>query len=81
VWVDAAGVAAGADGGLVTAGGRVLGVGATGPDLASARRRAYDGVAAISWAGMTFRPDIAAAAAGGGTIAGAPAGGGTMEGQ
>jgi phosphoribosylamine--glycine ligase len=49
-------------GGLVTSGGRVLGVTATGPDLATARRRAYAGVAAISWPGISHRPDIALAA-------------------
>jgi len=63
VQVSAAGVALDAGGTLVTAGGRVVGVTATGPDLASARRRAYDAVACVSWPGMTFRPDIAADAA------------------
>ena len=46
---------------LVTAGGRVLAVVATGPDLAAARAAAYDGVAEISFAGAQHRTDIAAA--------------------
>ncbi|HET9077578.1 MAG TPA: phosphoribosylamine--glycine ligase [Acidimicrobiales bacterium] len=58
-----AGVAAGGPTGLVTGGGRVIGVGATGPTLSAARRRAYDAVPAISWAGMQYRSDIAASAA------------------
>jgi phosphoribosylamine--glycine ligase len=44
----------------VTAGGRVLGVTALGRDLAAARRRAYDAVAAIRFAGEHHRGDIAA---------------------
>ena len=43
---------------LVTAGGRVLGVTATGADLAAARARAYDAIAGISWIGMHYRRDI-----------------------
>jgi phosphoribosylamine--glycine ligase len=62
----AAGVGAGGDGGagagLVTAGGRVLGVGATGATIAAARERAYEGVARLAWPGMTYRRDIARAA-------------------
>ena len=54
-----AGVAAGGEG-LVTAGGRVLGVGATGVDIDSARRRAYGAVSALTWPGMHYRTDIAA---------------------
>jgi phosphoribosylamine---glycine ligase len=50
------------DGNLVTAGGRVLSVTATGPDLASARARAYDGVDLIDWNGEHHRTDIAARA-------------------
>ena len=57
----ASGIGAAPDGdGLVTAGGRVLGVGATGPTVAVARDRAYDAVAALSWEGMRYRHDIAA---------------------
>ena len=44
---------------LVTAGGRVLDVCGRAPDLATARRRAYDGMAAISWLGSYHRTDIA----------------------
>ena len=45
---------------VVTAGGRVLGVSATGADLVAARAAAYAAVDDISWAGMQFRTDIAA---------------------
>jgi phosphoribosylamine--glycine ligase len=48
-----------------TAGGRVLNVTALGATLAEARRRAYDAVARISWPGLQYRRDIAAAAAAG----------------
>jgi phosphoribosylamine--glycine ligase len=54
---------AGVGEGLVTAGGRVLGVGATAPGIDAARRRAYGAVSAVSWPGMHYRTDIAAAAA------------------
>ncbi len=47
---------------LVTAGGRVLAVVGTGPDLAAARESAYDGVAAIEFEGSQHRTDIAASA-------------------
>ncbi|MCW2800527.1 MAG: phosphoribosylamine--glycine ligase [Aeromicrobium sp.] len=50
------------DGELVTAGGRVLAVTATGSTLAEARNRAYAGVAEISFAGAHARTDIALAA-------------------
>jgi phosphoribosylamine--glycine ligase len=43
---------------LVTAGGRVLGVTATGPDLASSVERAYDAVSRIHFEGMHYRKDI-----------------------
>ena len=59
VSVYCAGVAAGDDGELRTAGGRVLNVVGRGPTLAEARRRAYEGVARISWPGMYHRDDIA----------------------
>lgn len=45
-------------GDLVTAGGRVLGVTATGDDLASALSRAYEAVGNVSWPGMQYRRDI-----------------------
>jgi phosphoribosylamine--glycine ligase len=51
------------DGTVVTAGGRVLAVTATGEDLTEARDRAYEGCKRISFDGMHFRTDIAAAAA------------------
>ncbi len=64
VAVYCAGVAAGDRAGeLVTAGGRVLNVMARGSTIAAARARAYEGVGRISWPGMQFRTDIAAAAA------------------
>jgi phosphoribosylamine--glycine ligase len=48
------------DGHLVTAGGRVLAVRATGSDVADARAKAYEGVAAIGFPGAQWRRDIAA---------------------
>jgi phosphoribosylamine--glycine ligase len=63
VSVYCAGVGQGADGELVTAGGRVLNVCGRGPTLAEARARAYEGVAQISWDGMYHRRDIAETAA------------------
>ncbi len=48
------------DGDLVTAGGRVLAVVATGGSVAEARERAYEGVARISFPGSQHRTDIAA---------------------
>jgi phosphoribosylamine--glycine ligase len=51
------------DGPLVTAGGRVLDVTGMGPDLATARSRAYQAVACVSWPGLHVRSDIAATAA------------------
>lgn len=49
---------------VVTAGGRVLVVTATGPSLAGARDAAYEGVRAIRFRGMQVRRDIAARALG-----------------
>ena len=46
------------DGRIVTAGGRVLNVGATGPELASALRTAYDAAAEIRWPSLELRTDI-----------------------
>ncbi|HYI61950.1 MAG TPA: phosphoribosylamine--glycine ligase [Acidimicrobiales bacterium] len=57
-----AGVAAAADGHLVTAGGRVLDVVGRGPDAAAARAIAYEAMACISWPGLHHRTDIAAPA-------------------
>ena len=50
---------AGAAGGFETAGGRVLGVTASGPTVAAARERAYEAVEKIAFDGMHFRRDIA----------------------
>ncbi len=50
------------DGRIVTNGGRVLTVTATGSDLRAARDRAYEAVALISWPGVHYRRDIAAQA-------------------
>jgi phosphoribosylamine--glycine ligase len=58
--VYCAGVAAGPDGALVTAGGRVLDVTALGSSVAEARSRAYAAVADLSWPGLQARADIAA---------------------
>ena len=55
-----AGVDRGKGGELVTAGGRVLYVTGTAPTIEDARRRAYEGVSRIGWAGMHHRADIAA---------------------
>lgn len=44
--------------GLVTAGGRVLGVTARGNSVAAAIERAYKGVAQIKWRGVQYRTDI-----------------------
>lgn len=46
------------DGQLVTDGGRVLGVTAVGPTVASAIGKAYEGVGQISWRGVQYRKDI-----------------------
>ena len=47
---------------VVSSGGRVLSVTATGPDLASARASAYEGVEAVRLRGAHWRTDIALAA-------------------
>jgi phosphoribosylamine--glycine ligase len=43
---------------IVTSGGRVLGVTATGKDIKAAIERAYQGIENISWSGMYYRKDI-----------------------
>ena len=53
-----AGTAKNASGEFVTAGGRVLGITATGGDLDSALSKAYVEVAKISFNGMQYRRDI-----------------------
>ena len=50
-------------GALVSAGGRVLNVVGTGPDVATARATAYEAVSRITLRGMHYRSDIAAKAA------------------
>jgi phosphoribosylamine--glycine ligase len=47
-----------ADGGFATAGGRVLGVTARGPDLRAAAERAYAAADNIKFEGMHYRKDI-----------------------
>jgi phosphoribosylamine--glycine ligase len=48
---------------VVTAGGRVLSVSATGSSMTEARDRAYDASSRVSFEGMRHRTDIAALAA------------------
>lgn len=55
--------------GVVASGGRVLSVVGTGPDLRTARERAYAGVATIDLVGGQHRTDIAARAAEGTVLA------------
>jgi phosphoribosylamine---glycine ligase len=47
---------------LVTNGGRILNITATGPSVAAARDRAYEACELISFPGMRYRRDIAAVA-------------------
>ena len=54
-----AGVTADDEGHLVTAGGRVIEVVGEGPDVATARARAYEAIGHLSWPGMHHRTDIA----------------------
>jgi phosphoribosylamine---glycine ligase len=73
-WVLHAGTTAGPDGDVLSAGGRVLSVVGTGPDLAAARAVAYEAVSHLTLAGAHHRSDIAArAAAGDVALAGGPA--------
>ncbi len=60
VTVFHAGTEFGANETLVTAGGRVLDVVATGPTIAEARAQAYEAATTIEWPGVYFRRDIAA---------------------
>lgn len=53
-----AGTARTSDGKLVTAGGRVVGVTATGDSLDEALDKCYSAVEKITWKGMQFRRDI-----------------------
>lgn len=58
-----AGTARNSDGALVTAGGRVLSVTATGADLSAARKAAYTLADRVTFDGLQRRADIAAKAA------------------
>jgi phosphoribosylamine--glycine ligase len=49
---------------LVTTGGRVLGIVGQGLDVATARRRAYENLERVHFAGMWSRSDIAVLPAG-----------------
>jgi phosphoribosylamine--glycine ligase len=57
------------EGGVVTAGGRVLGVTALGDSLKMAHGRAYEAVRRIHFPGMQFRSDIGHQALPGGAVA------------
>jgi phosphoribosylamine--glycine ligase len=57
-----AGTAAGADGSITAAGGRVLTVCATGPTMRAAHDLAYQAIAAIDWPEGFCRRDIGARA-------------------
>ena len=59
-----AGTKRGESGDFVTAGGRVLGVTARGPDVATARERAYVAADRIHFEGKQLRRDIAVRALG-----------------
>jgi phosphoribosylamine--glycine ligase len=63
VFVTHAGTARRADGAIITAGGRVLGVTALGHDAADARRAAYAAADMIEFDGKQLRRDIALRAA------------------
>jgi len=56
--LDFAGVVPDGSGGLVTSGGRVLGVTATAPTLERAIRRAYDAASGVTFDGAYMRHDI-----------------------
>ena len=49
---------------IVSAGGRVLGVTASGPSLEAAAARAYEAVEIVRFEGMQYRRDIARVAIG-----------------
>jgi phosphoribosylamine--glycine ligase len=61
------GVAAGPDGGLVTAGGRVLAVVGTGRDMAAAAAAAHDGADLVTFPGAQRRRDVGRPLAAAGT--------------
>jgi len=68
-YVLQAGTAAGADGGLVASGGRVLSVVGTGTDVPQARSAAYAAAERITMPGGWYRTDIAAGPGPGGAAA------------
>jgi phosphoribosylamine--glycine ligase len=59
-----AGTRLGPGGSVVTSGGRVLAVSGLGPTVGDAHRRAYEGLAPITFEGMWRRSDIAAGVSG-----------------
>ncbi|CAG0987663.1 phosphoribosylamine---glycine ligase [Phycisphaerales bacterium] len=59
VTITHAGTRRAANGDIVTAGGRVLGVTALGDTMQDARQKAYQAVERIRFPGMTYRTDIA----------------------
>jgi phosphoribosylamine--glycine ligase len=63
VTVFCAAVSRSESGNLVTAGGRVLAITGQASTISQARAQAYDAVKRVSWPGMHYRNDIAAAAA------------------
>jgi phosphoribosylamine--glycine ligase len=65
VFVTHAGTATAPDGSIITAGGRVLGVTALGPDAAAARQAAYAAADMIKFEGRQLRRDIALSVSGG----------------
>jgi phosphoribosylamine--glycine ligase len=62
-----AGTNLGGEGNIVTDGGRVVTVTATGETLSQARERAYDNVRRISFQGAHYRSDVALVAQGAAT--------------
>jgi phosphoribosylamine--glycine ligase / phosphoribosylformylglycinamidine cyclo-ligase len=58
-WIFHAGTAIGPEGHLLTAGGRVIAVTATAPDLKSAVSQAYEAMTSVNFPQMHFRKDIA----------------------
>lgn len=63
ITIFSAGIGRNDAGALVTAGGRVLAVGATGDTIGAARETVYGAIPAISWPDIQYRTDIAAEAA------------------
>jgi phosphoribosylamine--glycine ligase len=53
-----AGTSPGPNGGYLTAGGRVLGITATGENISKALKTVYEAVILVQWEGMQYRRDI-----------------------